>query len=67
MKKKLLQTVLTAGLALSMIFGSYSAALAADGEKEEPVTLKFATGASEVVPALNTIFSEYNKEHPNIC
>lgn len=66
MKKKLLQTVLTAGLALSMIFGSYSAALAADGEKEEPVTLKFATGASEVVPALNTIFSEYNKEHPNV-
>ena len=30
------------------------------------ITLKFATGASECVTALNTIFTNYNKEHPNV-
>ena len=33
---------------------------------EEQITLKFATGASECVTALNTIFSNYNSEHPNV-
>ena len=33
---------------------------------DEQITLKFATGASECVTALNTIFTNYNKEHPNV-
>lgn len=33
---------------------------------DEQITLKFATGASECVTALNTIFSNYNSEHPNV-
>lgn len=33
---------------------------------DEKVTLKFATGASECVAAFNTIFTNYNNEHPNV-
>lgn len=33
---------------------------------DEQITLKFATGASECVSALNTIFAKYNEEHPNV-
>lgn len=65
MKKKILQTILSAGLAASMLLGSCMGAMASD-EKADPVTLKFATGNAEVAPALNTIFAEYNKEHPNV-
>ena len=35
-------------------------------DPDEKITLKFATGASEIVPALNEIFTNYNAEHPNV-
>lgn len=34
--------------------------------EDGPITLKFATGSSECVTALNTVFSKYNEEHPNV-
>ncbi len=35
-------------------------------DPDEKITLKFATGSSEIVPALNEIFTNYNAEHPNV-
>ncbi len=62
MKKRLMALALTGLMTVASLAGTGMAVRA----EEENVTLQFATGAAEVVPALNTIFSNYTAEHPNV-